>query len=409
MSKANERKAREALQAAGVKPGVINKVIEQAASTGKGGLSSNELAFIQQNAQQLVGPTRSQVDAKAFLGTTGSRRDALSGGGTPTPRTETRRTSNADGSVTIFYSDGTSETIGGQRQLPDPTASAREADMRSAYAIVEDAFSKYGLGSLVPLIRQFRIKGLSPEEAQLELEKAPEFRARFSGNEGRIAKGLQAYKPGEYLAAEEAYANLLRSNNLSALANKSTFDKLISGAVSPAETQDRINLVFNKIDNAPTDVKNELTRYFSAYGVGDPNVQRTQIAEAILSGEDPAMKLEMNVRKAQLRAGATAAGLAPTEERLAAIERLTAEAGVSNAYVAGQQGFQTLAQIQPQADILSQRYQMAPLEEPELEKEAFIGLRSQQRRRLLEQEKATFAGESGLTQASLAQSVAGQI
>ena len=409
MSKANERKAREALQAAGVKPGVINSIVEQAAKTGKSGVSENELAFIQRNANQLVGQTRSQVDARVFLGTTGSRMEALSGGGQPAPRTEVRRTNNPDGSVTIFYSDNTSETIGGNRQLPDPNAAARDAEMRSAYAIVEDAFSKYGLGSLVPLIRQFRIKGLSPEEAQLELEKAPEFKSRFVGNEGRIAKGLQAYKPGEYLQAEEAYANLLRSNNLTALANKTTFDKLIGGAVSPTEAQDRINLVFNKIDTAPQDVKNELGRYFSSFGVGDSNVQRTQIAEAILSGEDPAMKLEMNVRKAQLRAGATAAGLAPTEERLAAIERLTAEAGISNAYVAGQQGFQTLSRIEPFTQTLAQRFGEAPVAEEELTKESFLGLESQRRKRLKEQEQALFGGSAGITQASLATSPAGQI
>jgi hypothetical protein len=409
MSKANERKAREALQAAGVKPGVINSIVEQAAKTGKSGVSKNELAFIQRNANQLVGQTRSQVDARVFLGTTGSRMEALSGGGQPAPRTEVRRTNNPDGSVTIFYSDNTSETIGGNRQLPDPNAAARDAEMRSAYAIVEDAFSKYGLGSLVPLIRQFRIKGLSPEEAQLELEKAPEFKSRFVGNEGRIAKGLQAYKPGEYLQAEEAYANLLRSNNLTALANKTTFDKLIGGAVSPTEAQDRINLVFNKIDTAPQDVKNELGRYFSSFGVGDSNVQRTQIAEAILSGEDPAMKLEMNVRKAQLRAGATAAGLAPTEERLAAIERLTAEAGISNAYVAGQQGFQTLSRIEPFTQTLAQRFGEAPVAEEELTKESFLGLESQRRKRLKEQEQALFGGSAGITQASLATSPAGQI
>jgi hypothetical protein len=409
MSKANERKAREALQAAGVKPGVINSIVEQAAKTGKSGVSENELAFIQRNANQLVGQTRSQVDARVFLGTTGSRMEALSGGGQPAPRTEVRRTNNPDGSVTIFYSDNTSETIGGNRQLPDPNAAARDAEMRSAYAIVEDAFSKYGLGSLVPLIRQFRIKGLSPEEAQLELEKAPEFKSRFVGNEGRIAKGLQAYKPGEYLQAEEAYANLLRSNNLTALANKTTFDKLIGGAVSPTEAQDRINLVFNKIDTAPQDVKNELGRYFSSFGVGDSNVQRTQIAEAILSGEDPAMKLEMNVRKAQLRAGATAAGLAPTEERLAAIERLTAEAGISNAYVAGQQGFQTLSRIEPFTQTLAQRFGEASVAEEELTKESFLGLESQRRKRLKEQEQALFGGSAGITQASLATSPAGQI
>ena len=391
MSKAREQKAKDALKAAGVKPGAANKIVKQAASTGKG-LSPNELAFIQRNAGQLAGQTKSQVDAKAFLGTTGSRMEALSSG-------QTRTQTNNSGS----------EITATNVNLPDPYTAARDADIRSAYAIVEDAFIKYGLESLVPAIRRFRVQGLSEEEAQLELEKTPEYKARFAGNEGRIAKGLSAYKPGEYIQAEDTYAELLRSNNLVGLANRATFSKLIGGAVSPAEAQDRINLVFNQIDNAPSDVKNELSRYFSQFGVGNANVQRLEIAEAILSGEDPAMKLEAGVRKAQLRAGATAARFFTAEDRLESIEKLITESGVSNAYVAGQQGFQTLAQIEPQTEIFAQRYGMQPVAGAELEKEAFLGLESQKRKRLKEQERATFAGSAGTTQSSLSQQVSGQV
>lgn len=296
-----------------------------------------------------------------------------------------------------------------QQNLPDPYAAARERELTSAYAIVEDAFTKYGLEALVPLIRRFRIQGLSEEEAQLELEKTPEFKARFIGNEGRLAKGLSAYKPGEYIQAEDTYSELLRSNNLAGLANRDTFAKLIGGAVSVAEAQDRINLVFNQIDNAPSDVKNELGRYFSQFGVGDPNVQRLQVAEAILSGEDPAMKLESGIRKAQLRAGATAARFFTPEERIESIEKLITESGVSNAYVSGQQGFQALSRIEPQTQIFAQRYGMQPVSETELEKEAFLGLESQKRKRLKQQEQATFAGAAGTTQASLSQQISGQL
>jgi hypothetical protein len=390
---ATKKQVREAAAAGQItknEANLLSAAIDRAAKTGSG-ISAGETARLNQALEQAKTSAiaKGGVTAQQLLGTAAERQQAfgITPGAAPTQPAPT----------------------GPATPLPDPFAAARDADTRSAYAIVEDAFSKYGLGSLVPLIRQFRIKGLSPEEAQLELEKAPEFKSRFVGNEGRIAKGLQAYKPGEYLQAEETYANLLKSNNLTALANKSTFDKLIAGAVSPAEAQDRINLVFNKIDTAPQDVKNELGRYFSSFGVGDSNVQRTQIAEAILSGEDPAMKLEMNVRKAQLRAGATAAGLAPTEERLAAIERLTAEAGISNAYVAGQQGFQTLSRIEPFTQTLAQRFGEAPVAEEELTKESFLGLESQRRKRLKEQEQALFGGSAGITQASLATSPAGQI
>ncbi len=138
----------------------------------------------------------------------------------------------------------------GTATIPDPYAAAKESERRSAFAILEDTFRLYNLEELVPTITQFLKDGLSAAEATLQLRQTPTYKIRFQGNEGRIAKGLAAYSPAEYLAAEESYANLLNSNNLSGLANKPVFTKLISGAVSPLEVQDRINKVFNKIDNA---------------------------------------------------------------------------------------------------------------------------------------------------------------
>jgi hypothetical protein len=296
---------------------------------------------------------------------------------------------------------------------PDPRIgqilAQQQAERVSAYAILEDTFRSWGLSELVPTIKGFLQQNLSPGEATLKLKETSVWKERFKGNEGRLAKGLAIYQPDEYLRAEETYSNILRANNLSGLANRDTFTKLISGAVSAVEVQDRINLVFNKIDTAGEDVKSELGRYFSQFNINDPGYQRLQLAEALLSGEDTAKVLEMNVRKAQLRAGATAARYDLEEERVTALERLLNEAGVSNAYAAGQAGFQALSRIQPQAEILSQRYQMDQVGETELEKEAFLGLESEKRKRLVEQEKATFAGGAGTTQVSLAQSVAGQL
>jgi hypothetical protein len=293
--------------------------------------------------------------------------------------------------------------VTGPTTAPDPYAAGREAERRSAFAILQDAFKTYNLDTLAPVIQQFMVEGVSAEEASLRLRDSNEYKQRFSGNQGRIAKGLSSYSPAEYLQAEETYQNLLKANNLPGLANKATTDKLISGGVSPVEAQDRINKVFNKIDNASSEVKNELGRYFNQYGVGDSNIQRGQIAEAILSGEDPAMKLESGIRKAQLRAGATAAGFNLAETRVQTIESLLKEAGVSDTYAAGQAGFQTLSQIEPATQTLAERYGAPTVSASELEKEAFLGLKSERRKKLQEQEQATFKGAAGTTQVSLAQ------
>jgi hypothetical protein len=376
-----KKNAQEAKAIAKANPAAA-KVIAQATKTGEG-LSNNELAFIRNNVSSITAKT----NPVAFLGTLQSRLDANArvAGGTPAGQGTTPTTGNVV-DPGIAYAQAQSE-----------------AERRSAYAILEDTFKAYNLEELVPEIKKYLQQGLSAAEATLQLRNTPTYKTRFQGNEGRIAKGLPAYSPAEYLQAEEAYANLLNANNLSGLANKQTFSKLISGGVSPAETQDRINNVFNKIDNASDDVKNELGRYFSQYGVGDPLVQRNQIAEAILSGENPAMKLESNIKRAQLRAGATAARYTLPEERIGAVEKLLSEAGVSNTYAAGQQGFQTLAQIEPQAQTLAERYQTQAATQEELQKEAFLGLKSERRKKAEEAEKAAFKGSAGTTQVSLGQ------
>ena len=371
-----KKNAQEAKAIAKANPAAA-KVIAQATKTGEG-LSNNELAFIRNNASKITATT----NPVAFLGTLQSRLDA-----------------NAAAAATA----GTGTTTTTTATAPNPYAEQREFDRKSAFTILEDTFKQYNLETLVPVIKQFMIEGISAEETSLRLRDTDVYKNRFIGNQGRIAKGLAVYSPKEYLQAEEVYQNLLNSNNLSGLANKTTIDKLIAGAVSPAETQDRINKVFNKIDNASAEVKNELGRYFSQYGFNDPNMQRNQLAESILSGEDPAMKLESGIRKAQLRAGATAAKFTLPEQRVETIESLLQQAGISDTYAAGQQGFQTLAKIEPQAQALSERYQMEAATQEELQKEAFLGLKSERRKKSEEAEKAAFKGSAGTTQVSLGQ------
>jgi len=355
------------------------KVIAQATKTGKG-LSDNELAFIRNNASKITATT----NPVAFLGSLQSRLDANAAAAAPAPVGTPVVQSNVVDPTTAYL------------QAKD------DADKRSAYATLEDTFKQYNLEELVPTIKQFLKDNLSPAEAALELRKTDTYKQRFKGNEGRIAKGLQAYSPQEYLNAEESYYSLLK-DILPGLANKATFQKLIAGGVSPVETQDRINKVFNKIDNASADVKNELGRYFSQYNVNDPTTQRNQLAEAILSGDDPVVKLEQNVQKAQLRAGATAAGYVTSEQRIESIQGLLSQAGVSDTYKTGQQGFQTLSQLEPITTKLANIYKEAPVSEEELQKEAFLGLKSERRKKLGEKEQAAFSGRAGTAQVSLAQ------
>jgi hypothetical protein len=307
----------------------------------------------------------------------------------------------------------TADTGGGTPTVEDPAAAElrrqAQADRKSAYAILEDAFKGYGLETLTPVIRSLMEQGVSTDEAALELRKTQAYKTRFIGNEGRIAKGLAVYSPAEYLQAEQTYRDVLAQNGLEALAGTETYSKLISGAVSPVEMQDRIVNVFNKIDNADSALKEQLGNYFSTYGVGDPALQRTQIASALLVGATSAQELERSLQKSQLRAAATTAGLGVLgEPEVTDLQKQLEAAKTYDVYGTAKKAFGELATVQPLTTKLSQIYNEDTTGlQQELQQEAFFGLASQRRKKLEQKEQAAFSGQSGISTVSLAQQASG--
>ena len=285
-----------------------------------------------------------------------------------------------------------------------------EAERKSSFQMLEDTFRSYGLDTLASEVRNYMVQGLPYAEGTIRLRQSEAYKTRFSGNEGRIAKGLAAYEPREYLQAEEEYKNLLASAGLGDLSNQKNFSSLIGGAVSLSEAQDRINNVFTRIDNADPELKSQLGRYFSSYGVNDPLVQRGQVAMSLLTGDTSAEALQRNLQKAQLYTGATRYGFELPENRIQSLQQQLEAQGASDFYGKGMTGFRELGESTREVGRLGSFY--GGIEKPkeaELEQEAFFGLKSQRRRKLQEQEKATFAGSSGTTQVSLTQRTAGQI
>ena len=285
-----------------------------------------------------------------------------------------------------------------------------EANRVSAFKILEDTFNSYGLGSLAANVRTFMEQGLSDDEAVIQLRQTPEYKQRFLGNEGRRAKGLYAYSEAEYLQAEQTYRDLLSQSGLESLAGADTFSKLIGGAVSPAETQARIQDVFNKIDNADPQLREQIGGYLTGYGIGDPNIQRTQLASALLMGGTSAQDLVRNIEKAQIKTAALTSGMTLAEENISSLQKQLETAKTYDVYGTSKKAFGELAQTMPTTEKLSQIYgDQTPGLAEELQQEAFFGLQSQRRKRLQEKEKATFGGQAGTSTVSLAQQSTGAI
>ena len=297
----------------------------------------------------------------------------------------------------------------------DPYAyekSQRAENRRSAFALIEEELTRLGLPTLIADIKKFMTEGYTAEEARLLLPQTEAYKTRFAGNEGRRAKGLPTYTPGEYLAAEQTYRDLFNQYNLSELANQNTFTALIGGLTSIDETKARIDNVFSKIDNAPSELRAQLSNYLGAYGVGDPNKQRSQIALALMQGPEGINQLETNLRKAYIRAGAATSKVDVAEENISELEKQLTTTGLSTEQIGNisKQAYSSIAEVQPTVEKLSQIYgDQTPGLAKELEQEAFFGLASQRRKKLQEKEKATFSGQSGISQVSLASSQAGSI
>lgn len=335
---------------------------------------------------------------------------------TPTPLTFID-TDNGDGTITRKYSDGSIEIISGGRGAGGSSAedaytkwlAAQDLKERtSAYTILEDTFNSYGLGTLVPAIKNYLVQGLSEDEALIQLRQTPEYKTRFLGNEGRRAKGLAAYDEGTYLNAEQTYRDILAQSGLDVLANQNTYAQLIGGAVSAAETQDRIQNVFNKIDNADPALREQIGNYLTGYGVSDPNLQRTQLASALLTGGTSAQELVRGIEKAQIKTAALTAGVPVDESDIAGLQKQLESTKTYDVYGTAKKAFGEIAAIEPTLTKLANIYgEDAAALKPELQQEAFFGLASQRRKKLQEKEQATFGGQAGTTQVSLGQTGAG--
>jgi len=243
----------------------------------------------------------------------------------------------------------------------DPYAyekSVKAENRRSAYALLEKEFTDNNLTSLLPEIKKFMTGGYSPEEASLLLPETPAYKERFIGNEGRKALKLPVYNPAQYLAAEQTYRDLFNQYNLGELANQNTYTALIGGAVSIDEAKSRVDNVFSKIDNAPSELRAQLGNYLGAYGVGDATKQRSQIALALMQGPEGINQLDTSLRKAYIRTGAATSKVNVAEENVSQLEKQLTTAGLSTEQIGtlSKQAYSSIAEVQPTAEKLANIY-----------------------------------------------------
>lgn len=318
--------------------------------------------------------------------------------GTVTPTATTQGNGTATATMGNGITPRTTNVSTGQVSMSnpfEPGSAAAEAweNRKSAYDILFQEFDRYGLGSLVTPLQDLITEGVSPSEFSLRLTQTEPYKKRFSANQARLAKGLAAISPAEYIGLEDQYQDIMRRYGLpeSYYAKGETgiqegFNQLIANDVSNVELEDRIATAQNRVVNANPEIAQTLKEFY-------PGISNGDILAYVLDPANAIDKIKRKITAAEIGTAAKQEGLTTGLTRA---EEL-ATAGITKDQA--QQGFQTVAGLAPRGGMLADIYKQGPYTQTTAETEVF-GLggaaeAARQRKKLTELEQGAFSGRSG--------------
>lgn len=261
---------------------------------------------------------------------------------------------------------------------------------RDAFLAVSALFTSYGLQSLAGKIFSYIQNGDSADTIALLLQDTPEYKRRFAGNELRKKAGLAVLSPGDYLATEASYRQIMASAGLPKgfYDSPSDFTSWIGGDVSPTEIKGRVDLAVSATTQANPYVKQQLALL---YGVDESHLN------AYFLDQGKALPLlQKQQQAAEFGAAAAQQGLLTDRKRME--DYVTAGFSRSQAT----QGFEQVAEELPNLQALAARFgtTFGQIEE----EQSVFGTSpnaANKKRGLASQERALFGGASGGAAAGL--------
>lgn len=302
-------------------------------------------------------------------------------------------TSEVD-ALTQSYIDAMNRSTTASNAAMAASAASDKAERVSAFNILKEQFSQYGLGSLVDGIKNLLEDGTPSSEFALRLRQTPQYMERFKANEARIASGLAALSPAEYVAMEDQYQNVMRNYGLPAsYYTKDTtgkqvgFEKFLSNDVSASELEDRIATAQQRVLNTNPEVLKALRQFY-------PDLGNADILAYTLDPQNALTNIKRKVTAAEIGGAALAQGLQAnggTAESLAGL-------GITKAQA--QQGYTDIAGMVPRGSQLADIYGQSPYTQQTAEAETFntagAADAAAKRKKLTDLEKAQFSGQSGV-------------
>lgn len=254
---------------------------------------------------------------------------------------------------------------------------------RNAAAALIDMFSQYDLQSLAATIIDFVKKGYSSDTVALLLKDTPDYKRRFAANDARVARGLNALSPREYIETERSYRRVLSTSGMPKgfYDQNSDFQKFLENDMSPDELNERVGAWTQEAtkDQAGLDA----IRKVLGMGVSD-------YAAYLMDPTRALPLLKKSARAVSFAAAAQRHGYdiaASTAKEYGAFGVEAPEA---------EKGFAAIEEVQAQTEKLAQIYRAGGYSVEEAASEVFKGnaAAGEKRKRLASQERATFANTS---------------
>jgi hypothetical protein len=298
------------------------------------------------------------------------------------------------------------------KQEADRIAEEKRRQGQSAYDILVSEFTRYGLQALVEPLKSLITSGASSAEFSLALQNTDAYKKRFAANQKRIDAGLGALSPAEYIALEDQYQNVMRNYGLPAsyytkdpMGTQQGFEKFLAADVSATELEDRIMTAQTRVINANSEVTKALKQFY-------PDITNGDILAYALNPQQGLSDIKRKVTAAEIGGAAMiprdAMGNQILTTSQARAEQL-AGYGVDKAQAT--QGFATIGAGLQRGSQLASIYGEDPYTQTTAESEVFNVPGAQearkQRQKIIGLEKATFGGQTGITQGTLARDRAG--
>lgn len=268
-------------------------------------------------------------------------------------------------------------------------------DQQSAFSILSDMLTQYGLGSLTGELQNIILGGITNQaEISLQLQSTDAWKTRFKGNELLRAKGLPVLDVAQYLSVESSYAQVMKNYGLPQgfYDDPEDFSNWIGNSVSPSEIQQRAQMysdVARREDPA-------LTQQLQSMGFGDGDILAYMM--------DPSRAMPLIQQKYQtslIGAAARRTGIVATDAQHLADLGITEQQAT--------QGYGQIAAEMPGAQRLGDIWNES-ISQSELESEQFDGnaAAGAKKKRLASRERAAFSGSAGVGQGSLGRNASGQ-